>query len=133
MITLQEPFGPDYDLDSAALKKFRAVANRNGGVMKLEQFARRAHAEAVEKAVRAKHRSFLAQGSEPKATPRCASGTWHNTGQAIHDAIRAQQHGDLMRCASQIRRAREPSVWRSMYAAAMLEKRDREAALRRAA
>lgn len=57
--------------------------------------------------------------------PNCASGTAHNTGEAIHRAVLQQQGRELQAAARKTRRARSPDVWQLMYAEAMAEKRAR--------
>jgi hypothetical protein len=116
------PFGPTYNIDSAALKKFRRVDSLGGT---LEQF-RKAYGEAVEKAVLAAQRSQLRRAAVPERRPNCASGTWHTTGAAIDKAIRQQHRAALLACPGQIRRARPADEWRKLYDAAMAEKRARQ-------
>jgi hypothetical protein len=84
---------------------------------------RRAYGEAVEKAIRALQRQEAQRGLWP-TTPkvRCASGTAHNTGEAIDAAVRKQQHDALAAYPSYVRRNRPDHVWREMYEAAMAEK-----------
>jgi hypothetical protein len=116
MITICEPFGPAYDIDSAALKKFR----RNGG-------DRQAYGAAVEAAVKAAQRAALMGAGETMPRPNCASGTWHSDGREISKAVRAQHRARLAACPSQERRARKPHQWEAMYEEAMADKRAREA------
>ena len=47
----------------------------------------------------------------------------HNTGEAIHDAIRQQQRRALAAYPSYVRRNRTAVEWRDMYERAMAEKR----------
>lgn len=115
-------FGPVYDLGSPALNKFRKVANKAKGVMKLERFYRVQYADAVEAAVLAKQRSFLKSHSESQPRPMCASGTWHSDGEQIAAAIRARHNAALLACPGVERRARTPEQWKKLYAIAMKEK-----------
>ena len=114
-------FGPEYDLESAALKKFRTKARK--GLSHLSADDRRAYGAAVEAATLARQRAFLKSGGEPEPRPHCASGTWHTTGEAISAAVRSQHRAALAACPAQERRARTPDQWRSMYEAAMAAKR----------
>lgn len=118
--------GPQYDVGSAQLTKFRKVARQQGGVMQLDRFYRVQYAEAVETAVLAAQRAQLRRAAEPQPRANCASGTFHNTGDAIDKALRAKQAAKLAACPAQERRARQPAVWLKMYDQAMLEKRERE-------
>jgi hypothetical protein len=120
-----EDEGPEYDIDSATLKKFRRLASK--GLAKLSRNDRQQYAEAVTAAVLSAQRASLRREGNPAPRPNCASGTTHNTGEAIHKALRAQHRAALLACPSQERRARSPSKWQEMYDAAMAEKRKREA------
>ena len=115
-------FGPEYDLESAALKKFRTKARK--GLSHLSTDDRHAYGAAVELATLARQRAFLKTATVPEPRPHCASGTWHTTGEAIDKAIRQQHRAALAACPAQERRARTPDQWASMYAAAMEEKRN---------
>jgi hypothetical protein len=118
--------GPEYDIDSATLKKFRHRAHK--GLSKLSRDDRRQYAAAIEAAVLAAQRAALRRAGVPEKRPNCASGTWHSTGDAIHKAVRQQHRAALLACPSQERRARSPEKWREMYDAAMVEKRKPKAA-----
>jgi hypothetical protein len=118
-------FGPEYDVESAALKKARKAARE--GLTSLSKAERQAYGTAVSDAVRASQRAGLRRAGETMPNPNCASRTAHNTGEAIHNAVRAQQRAALLACPSQIRKARKPAEWQAMYDAAMQEKRAREA------
>jgi hypothetical protein len=122
MREIEEQFGPTYNIESAKLKTFRAKARRGAPYDP-------AYAEAVQRAVLARQRTEAGIGL-PVVTPkcRCASGTAHNDGAAIHKAVRAQQAAALAACPGQERRARTPEQWRSKYAAAMADKAKRLAA-----
>jgi hypothetical protein len=124
---------PRYDVGSAQLTKFRAVANAAGGVMALERFYRVQYAEAVEQAVLASQRASLAPKRAAVFQAMCASGTFHNDGEAIGKAVVARHRAALSSYPAQVRRARTPNEWQAMYAEAMADKRAREAKARRAA
>jgi hypothetical protein len=113
--------GPDYPQLGATVAKWRAKAR--DGLAQLTREERRAYGEAVEKAIRALQRQEAQRGLWP-TTPkvRCASGTAHNTGEAIDAAVRKQQHDALAAYPSYVRRNRPDHVWREMYEAAMAEK-----------
>jgi hypothetical protein len=115
-------FGPDYNIESAALKKFRRMARK--GLSHLSAEDRRAYGAAVEDAVLARQRAFLKSHTEAEPRPHCVSGTWHSDGEEIHAAIRRQHRAALAAAPGVERRARTPDQWRSMYAAAMAEKRN---------
>ena len=117
---------PRYDINSATLQKLRWAAHNGLATLTPEQ--RREYGEAVERAVKSAQRSTLKRAGETERTCHCASRTNHNTGEAIHNAIRAQQRAEMMSWASKIRRARTPAEWESMYEQAMKEKRARQAA-----
>jgi len=123
--------GPDYPSLGAAVAKWRARAR--GGLTALSHHERRAYGEAVERAILALQRSE-ANRALPPVTPkvRCASGTPHNSGEAIHNAVREQQARALAAYPSYVRRHRTDVEWRQMYQAAMAEKR-RAAAMAAAA
>ena len=113
----------------ATVAKWRKLANRR----KLTPEERHAYGEAVHKAVQAHLRKTAASrmGLVPKVVkPRCASGTFHNNGDDIHNAIRAQQRSALLAYPEQERRARRPHEWESMYERAMQEKRARQSRVR---
>jgi len=114
-------FGPEYDIESAALKKFRRMARK--GLSHLSTDERRAYGAAVEAATLARQRAFLKSHGEAEPRPSCASGTWHTTGAAIDAAIRSQHKAALAACPSRERRARTPQQWQAMYADAMARKR----------
>ncbi|MBO0716107.1 MAG: hypothetical protein J2P55_02070 [Rhizobiales bacterium] len=122
MRQIEEPFGPAYNVDSAALRKFRAKARRGAPYDP-------AYAEAVERAVLARQRIEAGIGL-PAVNPKChcASGTAHNDGREIHKAVQRQQAAALEAYPAQIRRARTPQQWRTMYAEAMADKAKRRAA-----
>lgn len=123
-------FGPNYNVDSARLKRFRSVTK--AGLKTLEYEMRLAYGDEVEKAVLASQLSALKRvTSVPKIN--CASGTLHTTGEAIHEAVKAQQLAALRACPAQERRQRTPEKWQAMYDAAMKEKREREIKITQAA
>jgi len=119
-----DPFGPDYPRNlGAAVGKFRAAAKRGGVTTKAEKHR---YGEAVGEAIRALQRRELMACLKP-ANPHvnCASGTPYNTGAEIHEALRRQQRNALAAYPGQVRRARTPEQWRSMYDEAMALKRAR--------
>src|SRR4051794_2538335 len=105
-----------YNLTSQALSKFRWLAR--DGLSELAQAERRAYGDAVERAILAKQRVEL-QGSIGPMRPRvrCASGTDHNDGAAIHEAIRQQQRNALAAWPGKVRRSRTDVEWQQMYEA----------------
>lgn len=113
--------GPAYPDLGNAVAKYRRMATKAGSLSDMLPADRRAYGEAVEKAIRAKQRSEL-QRELPSHAPNCASGTAHNTGEAIHRAMQAKHRAALLACPSQIRRARKPWEWQSKYNEAMEEK-----------
>lgn len=114
--------GPDYPSLGAAVAKWRWCAR--DGLQSLTREERRAYGEAVERAILTLQRSEANCGLAPvKPRCHCASGTPHNTGADIHDAIREQQARALAAYPSYVRRKRTPVEWREMYEAAMAEKR----------
>lgn len=120
----EEPGNPVYDIGSAALSKWRFRAR--DGLKSLPRDERQAYGAAVEAAVLSAQRAQLKGHGESMPNPTCASGTWHTTGEAIHEAMRAKQRAALLAGPAQIRRARTPAEWAEMYEAAMKEKRERE-------
>jgi hypothetical protein len=109
--------GPEYDIDSAALKKYRRMSK--DGLHQLTWEERRAYGEAVEKAVLAKQRSFLKSHTEPECKPLCASGTYHSEGEDIHKAMQAKHRAALAAAPARERRSRTPAQWQAMYDEAM--------------
>jgi hypothetical protein len=109
-------FGPVYDLNSAALQKFR----RNGG-------DRQAYGAAVEAAVLASQRAALRGAGNSQPRPNCASGTWLSCGREISAAVRQQHRAALLAYPDRVRRARTDAEWQEMYDAAMAEKISRKA------
>jgi hypothetical protein len=57
--------------------------------------------------------------------PNCASGTAHNTGAAIHAAVRDRQRADLLAYPAKERRKRSKAELQILYDKAMAEKRYR--------
>lgn len=119
--------GPQYPALGAGVQKWRRSAAAAGGVMKMDPWARAAYGQAVEDAIKALQRSEIRRET-PEHRPNCASGTIHNTGEAIHEAVRAKQRAALAAAPGKERRARKPETWKSMYREAMAERRAREAA-----
>ena len=114
--------GPDYPSLGAAVAKWRTRAR--DGLKVLSREERRAYGTAVERAILALQRSEANCGLPPlNPKVHCASGTPHNTGETIHNAIREQQARALAAYASYVRRNRTDVEWRQMYEAAMTEKR----------
>lgn len=119
---IEAPFGPLYPA-LPSVKKFRKAAKSGLNALSVEQ--RRAYGEAVETAIKALQRSEL-QRELPTHNVNCSSGTNHNTGAAIHKAMRTKHRAALAACPAQVRRARSAAEWQAMYDAAMAEKRARE-------
>jgi len=114
--------GPEYPSLGATFAKWRVKAR--DALRTLTRAEVHAYGEAVERAIVALQRSEAQRGLTPMAPKvRCASGTSHNTGEAIHEAVRKQQRDALLAWPSQARRARPDHAWREMYEAAMAEKR----------
>jgi hypothetical protein len=116
---------PPYPDLGPTVAKFRRLASKGLAAMLVTD--RRAYADAIEKAIRAKQRAEL-QRELPSHRVNCASGTDHNDGEKIHEAIRAKHRAKLLAAPSQERRARKPEDWKKMYREAMEEKRERESA-----
>ena len=112
--------GPTYNVASPALAKHRRLAHN--GCKSLTWVQRQAFGAAVEAAVLAMQRREAMRALPAMPRPNCASGTWHNDGAAIHEAVREQQRRALAACASQVRRARSDVEWATMYEAAMQDK-----------
>jgi hypothetical protein len=117
---VEDPFGPDYNVESPALRKHRRLAR--AGLAALDRAERQAYGAAVEAAVLASQRARLVRAA-PTFKANCASGTFHNDGAALHAALLNQQRAAAVAAPGQIRRARSPEQWRTMYAEAMAEKR----------
>ncbi len=114
--------GPDYPMLGATVAKWRWRARK--GLQSLAREERQAYGAAVERAILALQRAEANCGLPP-ISPKvhCASGIPHNTGEAIHNAIREQQARALAAYPSYVRRKRTPVEWRDMYKAVMAEKR----------
>jgi hypothetical protein len=105
----------------ASVAKFRRIENPTR-----EQ--RVAHADAIEKAIRAKQKQEL-QRELPSIRCRCASGTWHNgyidangrvvPSDKIGPAVREQQRNALLAYPDYVRRNRTSAEWERLYEAAM--------------
>lgn len=115
---------PAYNLDSAALKKYRRMASKDEPnlIKSMDRYYRQAYGQAVEDAVLAKQRSMLKCHGEVMPAASCASGTWHATGDAIDKAIKAQHRAALQAYPGQVRRARTPQEWKKMYDETMKNK-----------
>ena len=107
-------FGPVYNVESAALKKFR----RNGG-------NRKAYGQAVLEAILSSQRQSAKRADVSIAPPNCASGTHHSSGADILKDVARQQRAKLRASVDADRRNRTPCEWQSMYDAAMAEKQAR--------
>jgi len=124
--------GPDYPMLGATVAKWRWHAR--DGLQSLPREDRQAYGEAVERAILALQRSEANRGLPP-VTPKvhCASGTPHNSGDVIHNAIREQQARTLAAYPSYVRRKRAPVEWQDTYETAMTEKRAAALAAKEAA
>ena len=122
---LKDDNTPPYPDLGPTVAKFRRLASK--GLANMLVSDRRAYADAIETAIRAKQRQEL-QRELPSHRVRCASGTDFNDGAKIHEAIRRQHRAALLAAPSQERRARKPEEWKEMYEEAMKEKRERLAA-----
>lgn len=118
--------GPEYTISSSALVIHRRKARE--GLTTLSRAERQTYGLAVETAVRAAQAAQCRRHCEPGHNSPSASGTWHNTGEAIHKAVAAQQRAALLAYPSQVRKSRTDAEWLAMYDAAMEAKRRREAA-----
>jgi hypothetical protein len=113
--------GPDYPSLGAAVAKWRWRAR--DGLQSLTREERSAYGEAVGRAILALQRAEANRGLSPMVPKvHCASGTAHNTGAAIHNAIREQQARALAAWPAYVRRNRTADEWQRMYKAAMAEK-----------
>ncbi len=115
----EEQFGPIYNVNGASLVSHRRKAKH--GLAQLTQAERRAYGEAVEKAILANQRQAL-QRELPSHNCNCASGTNHNSGEAIHKAMQEKQRAALLACPSQERRKRPDHVVKALYEDAMARK-----------
>ena len=97
-----EQFGPTYPaIPSAA--KYRRMADAAGGVAAMDVWHRHAYGQAVENAIRALNKR---QSGYKTATPNCASGTFHNTAEAIEKAVRSQNIANIRAAAKRDREGR---------------------------
>lgn len=115
-----EHIGPEYPELGATVAKYRRKAR--GGISDLSRDEVIAYADAIESAIRSKQRAAL-QREFPTHQCNCASGTNHNTGEAIHKAMQAKQRAALIAECSRVRRQRTEQEWRDMYEEAMAAKR----------
>ena len=122
------PFGPEYDIDSAALKKHRRAAK--AGIAGMSRGEVVAYANAVEAAVLAKQKALLKTAGEVMPKAQCASGTFL-TGATVRGeigrAVAKQQHASLLAHPAKVRRERTPAEWQRLYDLAMADKRERQA------
>ena len=96
-------YDPPYPKLGQAVEKWRRRARKG----ELSREERLAYGEAVHQAMLRLQRSEMKTrlGLNPaEFRPRCASGTWHNDGDAIHDAMLQQQQAALARAPAVIRR-----------------------------
>jgi hypothetical protein len=114
-------FGPEYTITSSALQKFRSRARK--GLRTWDRDQRQAYGAAVEQAVLSALRSQCKRHGEVMPAPRCASGTWHTTGEEIEAAIRSRQNAALLAYPAKVRRERTPEQWQALYAETMEAKR----------
>ena len=110
---------PSYPKLGPTVQKWRNLASQRP----LDREERLAYGEAV-------HRAFIAlrrpkASSEANFKPQCASGTWHNNGDAIHEAVRKQNIAAFWRAVKKDGARRTPDDWQRDYDFAMKEKRDR--------
>ena len=110
--------GPAYPDLGNTVAKYRRMATKAGSISQMLPFDRQAYGEAVEKAIRAKQRSELMRELPSHPCP-CASGTYHNTGEAIDRAMKAKHRAAALAAPAQERRARKPPEWERLYRAAM--------------
>ena len=122
---LKDDNTPPYPDLGPTVAKFRRLASK--GLANMLVTDRRAYADAIETAIRAKQRQEL-QRELPSRRSNSASGTYHNNGAKIHAAIRQQQRAELLAYPDKVRRERKPEKWKEMYEEAMKEKRERLAA-----
>ena len=118
-----DPYDKPYPKLGASVIKFRKLAAQRP----LTREERLAYGEAVEKAILALQRSeaITLCGLGPvNPKPICASGTFHNNGDDIHNAVLAQQRNALLCAPAQIRKRRSECEWRDLYKKAMKEKRN---------
>lgn len=112
-IFIAEPFGPVYPDLGVTVARSRNKA-RNGKI------SAREHGEAVLAAIRKLNANLHARRIADNPTPNCASGTAHNTGEAILRAVRQQNAARVSKDTN----TRTPEQWRDAYNAAMKAKRD---------
>ncbi len=108
-----------YNIAGNDLAKHRKQARE--GLAALSREERQAYGAAVEAAVLAAQRREAMRACEAKHRPNCASGSWANMPGEVGEATRRQQRASLAAYASQVRRARTPHEWESMYWDAMPE------------
>lgn len=106
---------PDYPSLGAKVARLRAAARRDPS-------KRKEHGDAVIEAVRDLHAKTL-QRTVPDRPCHCASGTSHNTGEAILRAVRGKQSAALARALQQDHAARTDKQVRALYEEAMRAKR----------
>lgn len=109
---IPEPFGPFYPDLGATVAEFRRKANLVGSIKEMLPNDRRAYADAIEKAIRAKHRTL-----HMRPTPS------ENNPEPLGIKRLAMLNTQLLACPAKERAARTPEQWQAMYDAAMKVKR----------
>lgn len=120
---IPEPFGPTYPDLGAGVAKYRRMAASAGSVMEMDKALRHAYADAIEKAIRAKHRTLHMKPAPPmtpgwykppsitrllrytnpipmKGDPpwdyeTAGGGEWERREQAVYGAAMAAKRGSL--------------------------------------
>jgi len=111
--------GPVYNLAGNSLAKFRKQTRE--GLRALSPDNRRAYGAAVEAAILEAQRREAMRALPAEQRPNCASRSWANSPGEVGEAVRRQQRAALAAYAGQVRRARTPEQWASMYEEAMIE------------
>jgi hypothetical protein len=118
-----EPFGPIYPGNlGAGVQKHRRTAAKAGSVAAMSKAERRAYGEAVEQAVRSLQRQAM-QRVVAAPYAGCASGTFHNNGDAIAAAVRGRQARENAAACRLDREGRSDELVRRLYDEAMAAKR----------
>jgi hypothetical protein len=117
-------YGPIYPDLGRTVAKFRRKAK--DGLKHLSVFEREAYGDAVSERIRALQKNELASVLAVRTfRSNSASGTFANSGEAVHAAVREQQRKELDAYPSYIRRNRDPQKVREEYEAVIAEKRAR--------
>lgn len=133
---MQMHYNPEYPELGEGVAKFRRMVNARGGIKALQHDYKNGGRELLTAYGNAVHAAFVRRTrsiarlvvSEPRVN--CASGTaltGENRGE-IGRAVAAQHRAKLSAYPAQVRKARTPEQWESMYHAAMAEKRKAERA-----